>query len=74
MAVDRSIAFAILAVLALPAALSAAELPSQTKKPKPPEAAKRCNIAGSPGVSAANGVCVRLSGYVSAGFSAGQPR
>jgi hypothetical protein len=72
MAIDRPIALAILAVLALPAALSAAELPSQNKKPKLPEAAKHCNIAGSPGVLAANGVCVRLSGYVSTQFSAGQ--
>ncbi len=72
MAIVRSIGFAVLAVLALPTALTAAELPSQNKKPKPPQAAKHCNIAGSPGVLAANGVCVRLSGYVSAGFNAGQ--
>jgi hypothetical protein len=72
MALDRSIRFVILAVLALPTALPAAELPSQNKKSKPPEAVKHCNIAGSPGVLAANGVCVRLSGYISAGFGAGQ--
>jgi hypothetical protein len=72
MAFDRSIAFAILTVLALPAALSAAELPSQNKKPKPPESVKHCDIAGSPGVLAPNGVCVRLSGYISTQFSAGQ--
>jgi hypothetical protein len=50
----------------------AAELPTQTKKPKPADAMKHCNIAGSVGVLAANGVCVKLSGYVSAGFNAGQ--
>jgi hypothetical protein len=33
--------------------------------------AKTCNIGGVVGIVAANGVCVRLSGYVSAGFSAG---
>ncbi|HKN29892.1 MAG TPA: hypothetical protein VJY34_19240 [Roseiarcus sp.] len=71
MAADRWIAFAILAVLALPAAVSAAELPSQNKKPKPPETVKHCNVAGSPGVLAANGVCMKLSGYISAGFGAG---
>ncbi len=72
MAVARPIAFAILAVLALPTALPAAELPSQTKKPKPPEAVKHCNIAGATGVLAANGVCVRMSGSISTQFSAGQ--
>ena len=71
MAADRWTTFAILAVLALPTTLFAAELPSHNRKPKPPEAAKHCNIAGSPGVLAANGVCVRLSGYISADFSAG---
>ncbi len=71
MAADRSIVFAVLAALALPTALSAAELPSENRKPKPAEAVKHCNIAGSPGVLAANGVCVKLSGYISAGFTAG---
>ena len=68
----QSIPVAILTFLMLPAALSAAELPSQIKKPKPPEAAKHCNVAGSPGVVAANGVCMKLSGYISASFSAGR--
>ena len=71
MAADRWISLAILAALALPTALSAAELPSENRKPKRAEAVKHCNIAGSPGVLAANGVCVRLSGYISADFSAG---
>ena len=56
-------------------AVQAAELPSQrgqTHKSKQSEATKTCNIAGNPGVLAANGVCVRLSGYVSSQFSAGQ--
>ncbi len=72
MAADRPIAFAILAVLALPAALSAAELPQQYKKPKHPEAATHCNVAGSPGVLAPNGVCVKISGYISTGFEFGR--
>jgi hypothetical protein len=72
MAANRWTTFAILTVLALPTALSAAELPSQNKKPKPPEAVKHCDIAGSPGVLAGNGVCVKLSGYISGQFSAGK--
>ncbi len=71
MAAERWLALAILAVCALPNDLFAAELPSQNKKTKPAEAVRRCDIAGSPGVLA-NGVCVRISGYVSAGFSAGR--
>ena len=50
----------------------AAELPTQNKKPNKAEPAQKCDIAGAPGVVAANGVCVRLSGYVSSQFSAGQ--
>ena len=72
MAADRTIVFAVLAALALPTALSAAELPSENRKPKLAEAVKHCNIAGSPGVLAANGVCMKLSGYISAGFTAGR--
>jgi hypothetical protein len=69
----QPILVAVLTLLALPAALSAAELPSQNnKKTKPPEAVKHCNVAGSPGVLAANGVCVKLSGYISADFGAGR--
>ncbi|HEX9170989.1 MAG TPA: hypothetical protein VF886_19005 [Roseiarcus sp.] len=52
----------------------AAELPAQNKKPTKAEPAKKCDIAGNPGVLAANGVCVRFSGYVSSQFSAGQLR
>jgi hypothetical protein len=66
----------VLAVLAASALVaSAAELPSQARKAKPPETAralKTCDIGGVAGVVAANGVCVRLSGYVSAGFGAGR--
>lgn len=66
------LAFAILALGV--SAAEGAELPSQARKAKPPEAAhaKACNIGGMTGFIAANGVCVRVSGSVSAWFSAGQ--
>ena len=68
-----SIAFATVVVAALASAATAAELPSQARKAKPPaaEAAKKCNVGGVTGVVAANGVCMRLSGYVTGGFGAG---
>ena len=69
----RRIALAVMAVLASSTVLAAAELPSQARKPKQAEAVKRCNLDGSPGVLAANGICVKLSGYVSAGFNFGRP-
>ena len=75
MIMQRWIAFATAAALLGAAAAQAAELPSQrgqTHKTKETQAAKTCDIAGNPGVLAANGVCVRLSGYVSSQFSAGQ--
>jgi hypothetical protein len=69
---NRTIVCGFVAALVLTMPGFAAELPTQTKKPKPADAMKHCNIAGSVGVLAANGVCVKLSGYVSAGFNAGQ--
>jgi hypothetical protein len=72
MRTKRSVVGLVIALAATSAIATAAELPSEVKKAKHPEAAKRCNIAGSPGVVAANGICVRLSGYVSAGFTGGQ--
>jgi hypothetical protein len=75
MIIRRLPAFALAAALLGVTAGQAAELPSQrgqTDKPKQAERAKTCNIAGSPGVLAANGVCVRFSGYVSSQFGAGQ--
>jgi hypothetical protein len=75
MIVQRWVAF-ILAAAALGAAVGhGAELPSQrgqSEKPKKVEPAKVCNVAGNPGVLAANGVCMRLSGYVSSQFGGGQ--
>ncbi len=74
MIVQRQVAFALAAALLGAAAAQAAELPSQrhTHKPREAEAAKTCNVAGSPGVLAGNGVCVRLSGYVTSEFGARQ--
>jgi hypothetical protein len=69
------LAFAALALSALPLAGQSAELPSQAKKAKPPEnaqAAKKCNVGGVTGIVAPNGVCVHMGGYVSAGFGGGQ--
>ena len=74
MIVRRWVAFALAAALFGAAAGRPAELPSQrgqTMKPKKAEPARTCNIAGSPGVLAADGVCVRLSGYISSQFTAG---
>ncbi len=69
---------AALALGALVSAAEAAELPSSAKKTaKPPETAqgvRKCNVGGMPGVLAASGVCVRLSGYVSTQVGAGLPR
>ena len=54
----------------------AAELPAEVKKAKPAAAGSlpKCNIAGVAGVMAANGVCVRLGGSISAGVAAGKLR
>jgi hypothetical protein len=70
--IERWFACALAAMLICAIAGQAAELPAQNKKPTKPEHAQACDIAGNPGVLAANGVCVRLSGYVSSQFSAGQ--
>ena len=75
MIVQRWVAFVLASALFCAAAGHAAELPSQrgqAHKPKQAARAQTCNIAGAPGVLAANGVCVRFSGYVSSQFSAGQ--
>ncbi len=70
MIAQRRIGFVFVAIFLGATAVPAAELPSQrhSDKPTQAEAAKKCNIAGSPGVLAGNGVCVRLSGYVTSQF------
>ena len=75
MIAQRCVAAALASALIGAAAGQAAELPSQrgqTHKPRQAQSARPCDIAGIPGVLAANGVCVRLSGYVSSQVSAGQ--
>jgi hypothetical protein len=74
MIVQRQIAIGLVAAFLGAAAGQAAELPSQhhTDKTEGAEGVKKCNVAGSPGVVAGNGVCVRLSGYVAAQFGGGQ--
>jgi hypothetical protein len=72
--VQRRIGFVLVAALLGAAAVQAAELPSQrhSDKPTQAESAKKCNVGGIPGVLAANNVCVRMSGYVTSQFGAGQ--
>jgi hypothetical protein len=74
MIVHRPVGFVLAAILLGAAAVQAAELPSQhhTDKTREPEAAKKCDVAGSPGIVAGSGVCVKLSGYVTSQFGAGQ--
>ena len=75
MTVERCFAFALVTALLGAIAGQAAELPAQnaqSKTPKQAEPVRHCDIAGSPGILAATGVCVRMSGYISSGFSAGQ--
>ena len=75
MIIQRWVAFALAGAVVAAIAAQAAELPSQrghSDKSKKAEYVKPCNVAGSPGVLASNGVCVRFSGYVSSQFGAGQ--
>jgi hypothetical protein len=75
MTIERCFAFALVTALLGAIAGQAAELPAQnaqSKKPKQAEPVRHCDIVGSPGVLAANGVCVRMSGYISTGVGAGQ--
>ena len=71
MIVERWFACALTAAVLGAAAGQAAELPAPHKKPTKAEPAQKCDIAGNPGVLAANGVCVRLSGYITSQFGAG---
>ena len=72
MIVEQWLACALAVALLAATSGQAAELPAQNKKPTKAEPAKACDIAGNPGVLAANGVCVRLSGYISSQVSGGQ--
>jgi hypothetical protein len=74
MIIQRRVALALATSVVTAIAAQAAELPSQrhTDKPAQAAAAKKCNVAGFPGVLAADGLCVRMSGYVSSQFGGGQ--
>jgi hypothetical protein len=73
MIAKQLLACALSAAFLAATAGEAAELPAENKKPTKAEpTAQTCDIGGKPGVLAANGVCVRLSGYISSQFSAGQ--
>jgi hypothetical protein len=74
MGIARWFGCALTASFLVATAGQAAELPAQDKKPVKAEPARKCDIAGNPGVVAANGVCVRLSGYISSQVSGGNLR
>ena len=61
----------LVVLLAFASTTNAAELPSRDAKP-PPTKAKRCEIAGQPGLLAADGqTCIRVSGYFSSQATVG---
>jgi hypothetical protein len=62
-----SILLASAAVVA--AAAEAAELP--TMRAPPPKRAETCHVGGMEGVRTAGGLCVKISGSVSAGVDTG---
>ena len=75
MIIQRWVALALVGAVVAATAGQAAELPSQrgqTDKSKKTKYVTPCNVAGSPGILAADGVCVRFSGYVSSKFGAGK--
>ena len=76
MAWVRTFAFAALALGAVRADSRAPRncrrKPRRRSRPTARAPGKKCNVGGMTGVLAANGVCVRLSGSVSAWFGAGQ--
>jgi hypothetical protein len=77
MIIQRGVTFAVFATVVAAITAQAAELPSQhghTDKSKKTEYVTPCNVAGSAGVLAADGVCVRFSGYVSSQVGGGQPK
>jgi hypothetical protein len=76
-----SSALALAAALSLAPPLLAAELPTQSKAlsaarkgAEPPKGLPICDIGGVQGVLSPGGVCVRMSGYISAGVAARQLR
>ena len=77
MIMRRCVTLALVGAVVTATAGRAAELPSQrgqTYKSKKTEYVTPCNVAGSAGILASDGVCVRFSGYVSSKFGGGQPK
>jgi hypothetical protein len=77
MIIRRRVTLALVGAIAAATAGQAAELPSQrgqTDKSKKTEYVTPCNVAGSAGILASDGVCVRFSGYVSSKIGGGQPK
>jgi hypothetical protein len=75
MIIRRFGAIALAGVVLVATAAQGAELPSRRHQDKSKKQyVTPCNVAGSAGVLAADGVCVRLSGYVSSSVSGGQLR
>jgi hypothetical protein len=75
MIIRRWVTLALVGAVVTATAAQAAELPSQrghTDKSKKTEYVTPCNVAGSVGVLASNGVCVKFSGYVSSQVGGGQ--
>jgi hypothetical protein len=77
MIIRRWVTLALVGAVVTATAAHAAELPSQrghTDKSKKTEYVTPCNVAGSAGVLASDGVCVRFTGYVSSQVGGGQPK
>jgi hypothetical protein len=75
MIIRRRVTLALVGAIVTATAGQAAELPSQRgqiDKSKKTEYVTPCNVAGSAGILAADGVCVKFSGYVSSKFGASQ--
>jgi hypothetical protein len=65
-------ALALAAAFVCTHTVSAAELPSRNaKSTQPDQKVRDCMIDGERGVELPGGTCVRISGYVSSGVSAG---
>ena len=75
MIIKQCVTFALAATVVAAITAQAAELPSQhghTDKSKKTEYVTPCNVAGSAGILASDGVCVRFSGYISSQAGGGQ--
>jgi hypothetical protein len=75
MIIQRWGALALAAGVVTAVAAQAAELPSQRgqrDRSKKTEYVTPCNVAGSAGVLASSGVCVRFTGYLSSRVGGGQ--